>query len=1049
MNKRHFPTSRICSLAHLLVSTFLLLITLKPAFAQTPAEAMEQANNLFNAGNYAEAASQYEQIVKDFPTSPVRPQAEMQAGYSYYLSGEYDQALTLLNAAQAETSPAEIKELAMLIAPQATAAKADATTDQDARKKLFQEAIVLFTKYIDQFKSKPEAESAVYGRALSYFQIGELGKAEEDLRASIQAFAQSETILDSQYLLAITLAAQASELVQKADGKATPESTAKFDTATAELRKIIDSSRDIALANDARFQLGEVLFQKASSLPSDQSAGVFQEAVDNYRLVRPVADMNVAQEKVIASIVERRRQALASNRADLLPALQRVSDRAQSKLAAMQSRPDQTLAAALRVGQVYFQQGHYNAARVLLDHLSKFAQTDEQKRDALYFVVMTYIMQNQTDKAVAAYDTFQASYKGSEIASNLPLAMGTMFLALGESDRSTLYFEQQKEIYPESGDFIDMAVIQKAAAESSQGKYQDALATFQQYLKDKPNGPVAVRAQAQFGIGGAYRDLQQWDDAIAAFNKVVSDYAGEQSLASAARMWVGFCLAQKGAFAEAAPILEAYARDNPGSDLASTALFTLAQSQMGMGDEAAGLATFQKVADDYPDDPPATFAYFQMANAHLVAQRIQELEQVLTAFITKYPDDPKVFTAVDTLAQTLLGADRASEAIAIYEKFAADYPSNEFTPTALLNVSTLLRQKANLLGRYTALSEDQRAEWTAGVEKSIAVAETLAQNHPDSQQLAQGLQSLLEAQRMLVAARLREPDQITLYFENLAEKLSDNAAARAKVLFTLASYKYESNPAEAFETMAQAYDPSIQFTANDLDLFGQSLLEQGKLDEALAVYQKVRNDFPNPEDVEPNAAPQEVQAAQAVALYGLGRIAQEQGRKEEATEFFDSLVKLYPWSPKLLEANLALAQADYEAGRHDDAIAKIIPIIRAQTATAELRADAMLLGGDIQRALYEKETDAKKKQEYLEAAIDYYIKIARFYAGVPKAAADGLWRGGQLLEIQMAELTDPQKKARQQNQAYKAYKDLSENYPNSPHAAEAASKAAALAPAAK
>lgn len=1047
MNTMKHQLISACARLRFALVPALLILSATPVLAQSPEEALEQANNLFNAGNYEQSAPLYEQIVKDYPTSTIRPQAEMQAGYSYFLTGDYDKSLAFLKAAQAETSPPEIRELAMLIAPQATAAKADETTDEAARKKLFEEAIVLFTKYLDQFKSKPEAETAVYGRALCYFQVGQLDKAEEDLRASIKAFAQSETILDSQYLLATTLAAQASEIVRKAGGKATPESNAKFDASAAELRGIIESGRDIALANDARFQLGEVLFQKASSLPDEEATPVFQQAVESYREVKPKANMVSAQEKVIASLVERRRQALATRQTDQLPVLQRVSDRANAKLAAMQSRPDQTLAAALRVGQVYFQQGRYNATRVLLEHLGKFAQTDEQKRDALYFVTMTYIMQNQAEKAVASYDAFQSAYKGADIASNLPVAMGTMFLALGSSDRATAYFEEQKKLYPESGDLVDMAVIQKAAAESAQGKFQDALATFQQYLKDRPNGPAAVRAQAQFGIGVAHRDLQQWDEAVTAFRKVVSDYPAEKAIASAAQMWTGYCLAQKGAYAEAVPILSAYVEENPDSDLASTALFTLAQSKMGLGQEAEALATFQKVADDYPDEPPATFAYFQIANAHLVARRTEELEKILRAFIEKYPEDPKVFTAVDTLAQTLLGAGRAQEGIALYEKFAADYPNNESTPTALLNTSNLLRQQANLLGRYTALNEEQRAEWTSSIEKSITAAETLVRSYPDSSQLAEGLQALLESLRMLVAARLREPDQITMLFENLAGELSSNPKARAKVLFTLASYKFESDPEAAFETMAAAYDPSIRFTPGDLDLYGQALIEKGDIDSAIAVYQKVRDDYPNPDGVEPNAAPPDIQSAQAIALYGLGRAAQLQGRSSEATEFFDTLVKLYPWSPKLLEANLALAKTDFDSGKTDEALAKILPIIRAQTATAELRAEAMLLGGDIQKALYEKESDPKEKQVFLESAIDYYIKIARFYAGVPKVAAEGLWRGGQLLEVQAAGLTDPQKKARQTEMARKAYKDLADNYPNSPNAAEAAAKAAALAPA--
>jgi len=93
----------------------------------------------------------------------------------------------------------------------------------------------------------------------------------------------------------------------------------------------------------------------------------------------------------------------------------------------------------------------------------------------------------------------------------------------------------------------------------------------------------------------------------------------------------------------------------------------------------------------------------------------------------------------------------------------------------------------------------------------------------------------------------------------------------------------------------------------------------------------------------------------------------------------------------------------------------------------------MLLGGRIM----EEKGDP-------EAAIDYNIKIAQFYAGVPKAAAEGLWRGGQLLEKQAAALTDPAQKKRQIDEARRAYTDLTANFPNSEFAAQAGERLAAL-----
>jgi len=80
----------------------------------------------------------------------------------------------------------------------------------------------------------------------------------------------------------------------------------------------------------------------------------------------------------------------------------------------------------------------------------------------------------------------------------------------------------------------------------------------------------------------------------------------------------------------------------------------------------------------------------------------------------------------------------------------------------------------------------------------------------------------------------------------------------------------------------------------------------------------------------------------------------------------------------------------------------------------------------------------------IQSAIDNNIKISQFYSGVPKVAAEGLWRGGQLLEKQAAPLTDEAQKKRQLDQSRRAYKDLVENFPNSEYTPQAQERLNAL-----
>ena len=211
-------------------------------------------------------------------------------------------------------------------------------------------------------------------------------------------------------------------------------------------------------------------------------------------------------------------------------------------------------------------------------------------------------------------------------------------------------------------------------------------------------------------------------------------------------------------------------------------------------------------------------------------------------------------------------------------------------------------------------------------------------------------------------------------------------------------------------------------------LYGLALLGSGQADQAKAVFEKIAADYPNPAGQEPAAAPPAIQEAQAISLFGLGRVAQEQKDVTGAGGLFEKLKALYPWSPKVLEANYGIAASLKEQGKGDEAVALLTQIIRAPTAPTDLRANAMLLGGFIQKDKGER-----------DAAIDYFIKISAFYEGVPETAATGLWEGGQLLELQVTELqaSDPEKATKQKVQVVRAYKELAEKFPDSEFAPKA------------
>ncbi|HEY5812693.1 MAG TPA: tetratricopeptide repeat protein, partial [Terrimicrobiaceae bacterium] len=287
------------------------------------------------------------------------------------------------------------------------------------------------------------------------------------------------------------------------------------------------------------------------------------------------------------------------------------------------------------------------------------------------------------------------------------------------------------------------------------------------------------------------------------------------------------------------------------------------------------------------------------------------------------------------------------------------------------------------------------------------------------------------------------PAEVQDYFQALADATA-NPNAKSKILFALANYVSEQDKARALAIMSEAYKVEIVYSPRDMDFYGLALIGEKKFDEAAAVFEKLAKDYPLPQNVTPNQASQLVQEAQANALFGRARVAQEQGQTADAGKLFQELKALYPWSPKVLEADYGIAQSLKEQGKHDEAIALLSSLIRAPTATAELRANAMLLGGTIMAEKAKTTADQKQKDEFSGAAIDYFIKIAQFYAGVPTAAAQGLWLGAQLLELQANGSKDSKFREQQLAKARTCYQQLLKEFPNSEFASKAQQRLSAL-----
>jgi len=966
-----------------------------PAAATLDAQLMDEALKLFDAGQYSDAADKYEELVDKYPQVASVPEANFAAGRAHYLAGEYTEAITafqrLINAKGLPQEAAPMVELAQSMAPQVLVTKAAKMPPEDqTRKSTLEEAVKEFDAFLAKYPKSDEAETATYTKAVALSQLEQYDAAIAALKGNLLRFTQSPTVQDSQYLLALTLATVGSVSKLKATAP-DPVANTQFDDAEKLLRDIITKRQNVALMNDAQYQIGELVMARAGFMTApdekQKRTEMFTRAIDAFRNVASKDQVIKAQKERIAYFADLQKKALTANDRAGFQKWKRVVEKETEKLAQIDQRPDEALVAKLRTGVIFFSEGKWDEVRVFYDQLEKIGQIEEatDRKQALYFVAMSYASQDLVDKAVEHYKAFESAAHNDPLAENLPLTMGAMFLKLKQPAKAIQFLDDGIKSYPK-GKLYGAMVLARARAQIDLQQFDQAAAALKDTLGTNPAKDLAV--DAKFYLATIDQQTGKLPEAAKQFKEVRDQFPGTPQ-AEQASYQTGQILSETDPKA-ALPEIQSFLKTYPKSEYFPLALFALGKAQAATNQAAEAQKTFQKVATEFSRSAPAPFTYFERAKLLSNAQKYEDCVAVMQEFIKNYPESTALFQAYDFIAQIRTTQSKGPEAIAMYDEFVAKRPKDPNTAEALVKISALWKAYTDAQGPYLALDEAKRADWKKGIEKSTAAAERLLTEFPESQQLAKALNTLMEVLRLQQQVNLKSEADIEKYFLDLAQKFAGKPGTRAKILFTLAAYTYDKDKAKAAQQMNGAYKPDLKFAPEDLDLYGQALTESGKLDEAFKVYEKLSNDYRITGD--PKTAPREAQEARAIVLAGEGKILQassDPAKKDQGAKLFAELEQNFPWSPKMLEVNYGIAVALHDKGQDEDARTRLKEVIKAQKASAELRAKSMLLIGDIFKA-----------NGSIPEAIDNYLKISVFYTGVPKIAAEGLWRGAQLLEDQ-------------------------------------------------
>ncbi len=973
-----FPVTIVCSAAALLPSGAL-------AAPEVGLDVQDCINalQLISEGKYPEAIKLYEGIPQKYPTSGMIPESKFRLGYIYFVTGDYDKARSQfgLTIATKGVTP-DIVELCYSFIPQVQAAKASKLQPDDpGRKAAFLGIVKEFDNFIQKYPQSEEVESANYGKARALFSIGEYEDSAKSLKVNLVKFPASPSLLDTEFMLALTLGTQANNMMQKAAGKPSSMATALYEESSRYFVDIIGKRTDLALGNEAQFQLGEMLSIRANFENDTEAKEAFgKRALSAYKAVLTKDMVIKVQQDRIAYV----KQQLAKPNDPLqFRRLQRFLEKEQEKSLTIKNRPDQTVTSKLKCAQIYLTMQRFNECRVLLRYIEPIVTDPDQKKQVAYFMTVTYAGQENTEKGVEFYDKFMSAYKGDPIGENLPILLASAFTAQNKPEKAQKYFDEQRQLYPKSTLTGD-SVMRQALSLIPLERYDEALEILKKFLAGSP--PKQQSASAELGIATIYQKTEKLNEALKAFTGIRDKYKDSQE-AEQAGYWVGQIAYAKGDYKTAISESKTFLNRNPKSDLVPAALFIQGQAQAALGQKVEALASFRELSTTYPKSEAAPAAYFQRAALHQKDKELDEVKAAMKEFVEAYPDSDRVFSSYDYIAQVQASQKAPMDAIATYEDFIAKRPTHADASKALVKISSIWKKYAEDLGTLPSLKEDQKVEWHKGIDGCLASAEKVLEKYPESAEVSLALQNLLGCQKLLMRYKQITEKQLDDYFQGFARKFEGKAVTKNKVLFTLAGYAGEKDPAKAFGIMKTAYDEKLVYAPVDLDVYGNSLLKAKQVEAAQKVFEKLANDYPLPPNTAPEKAPRLIADAQSFALYGAARVLQAQGKKAESAAKFELLKTTYPFSSKLLEAEFGIAEGEVLEKKYEEALKRLQKVAGSSLATPNLRARSMMLVGEI----------AEQRKDF-DTAINQFVKVGTLFPGETELAPEGLLRGAQLLE---------------------------------------------------
>jgi TolA-binding protein len=509
----------------------------------------------------------------------------------------------------------------------------------------------------------------------------------------------------------------------------------------------------------------------------------------------------------------------------------------------------------------------------------------------------------------------------------------------------------------------------QGGAQQRSGRYREAFAIFEAIGREHPSSDLAPRAH--FMAAFCLLQATENKEAVAAFQRFEEKYP-RHDLKEEALYWRGIAWSLQREFERCREVMDDYLLTyQDGRNRASSA-FRKAYCAQQMKDYQTSIRELEDFLRNYPTAEECDEARILLGDALMTQGRLEDGMATLRSIS---PRDPRLY------AEGIFKVGKALKIMEDYEglrkhmaKFAAENPRSPRVAEAIYWMGWTHRQQGD---PESARDVYWRAISEYGDDASIVSIDDL---FPALFKLYRG-----DAEQAAYAARL---GSLRLEGERAGRK---TLVLRASWAEAIALRKRDPARAQAClveistQTNAQIHSPVILADCAD------ALLLAGREKEAEQLYRDLLKWHPRSQQKDR-------------ALFAIGRLEMEHGKPNQALQHFERFEQEVVGSPLFGAAMLVRAKILQASGRSTDARSALEKLLASEYAIGKEKAEALYLIGEMHM-----------DESRPDLAIPYFQRLYVMYGRWPDWVAKAYFRSGEAFE-----------KLNDERSARKTYQELSE-----------------------